>query len=106
MMASRRYLLFPVVMMMASFPKCDQDSRSKSPCRSPVCAVAAAVQLLDPLAGVAGDLAQLDGVGEDARQYLHAIVCSARLVCVSIAPLPYDGPDFLRPVELRHSQLA
>nr|WP_246678562.1 hypothetical protein [Mesorhizobium sp. B2-4-17] len=65
------------------------------------------VNLLDPLAWVGSDLTQrIDSVGEQAGQYLHAIVRRPRLLGIFGSPLPNDRPDPLRPIELRDPQLA
>jgi hypothetical protein len=65
------------------------------------------IQTLDPLARIAGNLAQwINRMGEHARQNLHAIVGGAWLIGPLIAPASNDGPDHLRSVELRNAQLA
>ena len=116
-MASRRCLLLPVAITIASAPTCDHDRRNRSPSRKPVCGgkidgvgdlrgaglldagdvgfgpddlgAVAAVELLDALAGIAGDLAErIDGMGQHARQYLQTIIGGARLVGPAVAPAP------------------
>src|SRR5262245_43180509 len=132
MITSRLRLLLPVAKMIASSPTCDQATCTRSPRRRPVCEARstasaisgeqvffdvsdvgvgpddfgpiARIQMLDALAGIAGDLAErIDRMGEHAREHLKRVIGGAWLVCPLVAPTANDRPDLLRAFELRHS---
>src|SRR5262249_45008211 len=64
------------------------------------------VEVLDALTGITSDLAELDGVGKDARQDLHAIIGGARGIDPLVAPAANGRPNLLRAVELGNAQIA
>src|ERR1700674_2001690 len=65
------------------------------------------VELLNTLAGVAGDLAErINRVREHAGQHLHPIVSSARSVGPLITPAADDRAYLFRPFELRNPKLT
>src|SRR6516225_8902029 len=66
----------------------------------------AAIELLDALAGIAGDLAErIDGMRQNPGQDLQAIIGGTRPVGPFVAPAAYYRPDLLRAVELGDAKL-
>src|SRR5262249_50551717 len=64
-----------------------------------------AVELLDSLAGIAGELAKrVHRVGQHTRKNLHPVVGRARLVGPLIAPATDYRPDLFRTIELGNSE--
>src|SRR5262245_61012898 len=66
-----------------------------------------AVQLLDALTRVTGDLAErINRIRQHARQNLHPVVSSSWLVGPLITPATNYRPYFLGPIELRNPKLT
>src|SRR6266851_10068305 len=65
------------------------------------------VEMLDPFAGIPGDLAKrIDRVGKHPRKHLHSVVGSAGSVGPLIAPSPDHWPNFFRTIKLRYPEIA